>query len=65
MVVPNFTGPASRVTHRRRRLGAHRLAGRGHVRHADREVAEGGALLVLVDAVVVGQLDLALAGLLP
>ena len=38
-------------------LLAHALAGGGHVRHTDRDMAEGGAELVALDAVVVGELE--------
>ena len=38
-------------------LGLHRRAGRRGVGHVDRDVAEAGAEVVLVDAVVVGELE--------
>src|SRR5206468_670801 len=38
-------------------VAAHFLAGRFDVRHADRHVAERGAELVALDAVVVGELE--------
>src|SRR5438477_1224425 len=48
----------------RSRLARHLAAGRAHlvarllhVRYADRDVAEGAAKLVLVDAVVIGELE--------
>src|SRR5262249_25026805 len=42
--------------------GAHAFADGGDVGRADREVAEGGAEFVGIDAVVVGQLDLGAVG---
>jgi hypothetical protein len=59
--VPPLTGP--RLARDLAAGRAHAVAHRRDVRHAQREVAERGADLVVGDAVVVGQLDLGRAHL--